>query len=78
LSIKNKKFKIGDLVMINNKTHWIGDQFSRCGIVIGTGRYHESYMILSTEDGIERQFHASFMKLISSVYGEKITLNKST
>jgi hypothetical protein len=76
LAIKNKKFKVGDLVRIKENTHWDGSEITREGIVIGPGSYHESYMILFTNDGESRQFHGTFINLISSINGEKITFNK--
>jgi hypothetical protein len=77
LGIKNKKFKVGDLVRINDNTHWDGSGIARDGIVVGPGHYHESYMVLFTSDGEARQFHGSFIKLLSSINGEKITFNKN-
>jgi len=67
LGIKNKKFKIGDLVRINDNTHWGGSNLERDGIVTAPGPYYESYIVLFTGDGEERQFHGSFMKLLSRV-----------
>lgn len=74
---KKQKFKIGDLVRISNKTHWDGSEITRDGIVVGPGQYHESYMILFTHDGKTHQFHKTFIKLLSSANGEKITFNKN-
>ena len=76
LSTKNKKIKLGDLVRISDNTHWNGSIIERDGIIVGPGHYHESYMVLFVGDGIERQFHRSFIKVISSSDGERITFNK--
>ena len=59
MGIKNKKFKVGDLVRISDNTHWGGSEIERDGIVVGPGPYHESYIILFTSDGSQRQFHPS-------------------
>jgi hypothetical protein len=78
LGIKHKKFKVGDLVRISDKTHWDGSEITRDGIVVGPGQYNESYMVLFTNSGDARQFHGTFIKLLSSINGEKITFNKNT
>ena len=77
MGIKNKKFEVGDLVRISDKTHWDGSEITRDGIVVGPGQYHESYMVLFTNDGDAHQFHGTFIKLLSSIDGEKITFNKN-
>lgn len=77
MGIKNKKFKIGDLVRIKNNTHWSGSCTEKDGIIVGPGPYYESYVVLFTSDGSERQFHRSFIKLLSSFGGEKINFNKN-
>ena len=76
LGIKNKKIKLGDLVTISDNTHWDGSATEREGIIVGPGHYHESYMVLFVGDGTERQFHGSFIKVISSADGERITFNE--
>ena len=76
MGIKNKKIKLGDLVRISNNTHWDGSVRERDGIIVGPGHYHESYMILFLGEVTERQFHGSFIKVLSSVNGERITFNK--
>jgi hypothetical protein len=76
LGTKNKKFKVGDLVRISDRTHWDGSEITRDGIVVGPGHYHESYMILFTNDGESRQFHGTFINLLSTANGEKINFNK--
>ena len=76
MSIKRKKLKVGDLVRIRDNTHWDGSDITRDGIIVGPGSYYESYMVLFTDKGEARQFHRSFIKLLSSVYVEKINFNK--
>jgi hypothetical protein len=77
LGTKTKKFKLGDLVTISEKTHWDGSEIERSGIIVGPGHYHESYMVLFTTVGIERQFHGTFITLLSQSDGEKINFNKN-
>lgn len=68
----NKKLKIGDLVSIKDNTHWDGSSITRSGIITGPGAYYNSYMVLFVSDGSERQFHSSFITLISQSSGEQI------
>lgn len=77
MGIKSKKIKLGDLVRISDNTHWDGSEIERDGIIVGPGHYHESYMVLFVGDGTERQFHGSFIKVLSSSGGEKITFNEN-
>lgn len=72
MSIKNKTLRIGDLVEIKAGTHWNGSDISRTGFILGPGQYHKSYMVLFTETGKKEQFHSSFIRFISTAYGEKI------
>jgi methionine aminopeptidase len=72
MGIKNKTLRTGDLVEIKAGTHWDGSDISRVGFILGPGQYHKSYMILFTETGKEEQIHGSFIRLISTAYGEKI------
>lgn len=76
MGIKSKKIKLGDLVRISDNTHWDGSEIERDGIIVGPGHYHESYMVLFVGDGTERQFHGSFIKVLSSADGERITFNE--
>lgn len=70
------KLKVGDLVRIKHNTHWDGSEVTRDGIIVGPGHYYDSYMILFSNDGAQRQFHGSFIELLSSINGEKIIFNK--
>ena len=65
--------RVGDLVEIKNGNHWDGFKNTRIGFVTGTGNYYKSYVILFIEDGDEKQFHASFIRLLSPSYGKRIT-----